>query len=271
MLNVPQKLAAAPAPRPAANPNPLALPARKLELAVGARVFAVPEAMLRAAKLGSSFQLRATTIKAVDGENFVVDGRDGPDYAVHAAYIVPVVSVARPNLRAPVVAEFAGVLRHAVVKKYVKDKIVVRFTDTLDRGERALEPAQLMPQKDGFRAGNYALLRDQPGARAPAEFRHVLLVSPIGGEGLDASEWLAIGYGGASMVAKTADLVAVPVSYEPKDGATVWIEQLGRMREGVVKEQDKPGVLTVKLERAGGAVTTGWGSVMAPVGPPRGR
>lgn len=261
----PQKMAPTTPPKPTANPNPLSLPARKLELAVGAKVFTVPEPMLRGAKLGSSFQLRATTIKALDGGNFVVDGRDSGDYTVHAAYIIPLVSIARPNLRQPVVAEFAGALRHGVVKRYAKDKIVVRFTDTLDRGERSLESEQLMPQKDGFRPGNYAVVRASAASRDPGEFQHVLLISPIGGEGADATEWLAMGYGGAAQVVKTADLVAVPTSYEPKDGAPIWVEHLGHMRAGTVKEQDKPGALTVKLERAGGAVTTGWGLVMPPV------
>lgn len=261
----PQKMAPTPAPKSSANPNPLSLPARKLELAVGARVFTVPEPMLRGAKLGSSLQLRAATVLAVDGDSYVVDGRDGADYSVHPAYIIPLVSVARPNLRQPVIAEFAGALRHGVVKRYVKDKIVVRFTDTLDRGERSLEPEQLMPQKDGFRPGNYAVVRASAAARDPSEFQHVLLISPIGGEGADAAEWLAMGYGGAALVVKTADLVAVPTSYEPKDGAPIWVEHLGHMRAGTVKEQDKPGALTIKLERAGGAVTTGWGLVMPPV------
>ncbi|MBL8744298.1 MAG: hypothetical protein JNK04_24495 [Myxococcales bacterium] len=271
----PRAVAQVPLPaRPAADPNPLGLPARKLELAVGARVFAVPEAMLRGAKEGSSFQLRATTVTGKDGDNLVLDGREGPDYSIHPAYVVPIQSVPRPRLNAPVAAEFAGVLRHGVVRKYVKDKIVVRFTDTNDKGERTLESAQLMPLSDGFRAANYAV-RKSPGIKASepgADYEHLLLVSPIGGaEQKDATEWLALGYGGAVRRVQTSELLAVPVSYEPKEGARVWVEHLGRMREGAVRDVDKPGLMTVRFERAGRPVQVGWGLVMPPANAGPGR
>lgn len=273
----PPPRAVAPVPLPAraaADPNPLGLPARKLELAVGARVFAVPEAMLRGAKEGSSFQLRATTVTGKDGDNLVLDGRDGPDYTIHPAYVVPLASIPRPRLNAPVAAEFAGVLRHGVVKKYVKDKIVVRFTDTNDKGERTLESAALMPLSDGFRPANYAVRKNpsikpsEPGA----DYEHLLLVSPIGGaDQKDATEWLALGYGGAVQRVQTSELLAVPVSYEPKEGARVWVEHLGRMREGAVRDVDKPGVMTVRFERAGRPVQVGWGQVMPPANAGPGR
>jgi hypothetical protein len=60
-----------------------------LEVANGSRVFTVPEPMLRGAKLGSSMQLRAATVVGREGENVVIDGRDGPDYAVHPSYVIP--------------------------------------------------------------------------------------------------------------------------------------------------------------------------------------
>jgi hypothetical protein len=271
----PRAVAQVPLPaRPAADPNPLALPARKLELAVGARVFAVPEAMLRGAKEGSSFQLRATTVAGKDGDNLVLDGREGPDYSIHPAYVIPIQSIARPRLNAPVAAEFAGVLRHGVVRKYVKDKIVVRFTDTNDKGERTLESAQLMPLSDGFRAANYAVRKNpnikpsEPGA----DYEHLLLVSAIGAaDQKDATEWLALGYGGAAMRVQASELLAVPVSYEPKEGARVWVEHLGRMREGAVRDVDKPGLMTIRFERAGRPVQAGWGQVMPPANAGPGR
>ena len=256
----PTPLPVAPPPvlAPAAEPNPLGLPARKLELETGTRVFAVPEPMLRGARLGSAFSLRASTIAGRDGDNLVIDGRDGPDYSIHPGYVVPLVPAKRPRLNQPVIAEWAGGLRHGVVRRYVKDKIVVRFTDAQDRSDRSLGPLQMMPQVDGFRPGNYA------ARRVGSELQHVLLVSPLGNQ-KDATEWLALGYAGAARVVKTEELLGVPVSYEPKPGSIALVEHLGRMREGVVKEVDKPGLMTVRFERAGRPVETGWGLVMPPV------
>ncbi len=256
--------------RPSANPNPLGLPPRKLDLPSGTLVFAVPEAMLRGAKEGSSFVLQATTVASKDGsDNLIVDGRDGPPYAIHPAYVVPVQSSGRPRLNQPVLAEFAGVLKHGVVRKYVKDKVVVRFTDTVDRGERQLDPSRLVPMVDGFRPGNFAVVRPALASAEAADFEHVLLVSPLGGEAKDASEWLALGALGVAKRVPTSQLSAVPVSYEPKENAKVWVEHLGRMREAVVKDVDRPGLMTVRFARAGRPVQVGWGQVMPPVLPPR--
>lgn len=248
--------------RESADPNPLELPAKKLELENGARVFAVPEPMLRGAKLGSSMQLRAATVVGKDGDNnLMIDGRDGPDYPIHPSYVIVLDSERRPRVNQPVVVEWAKSIRHGVVRRYVKDKIVVRFTDTQDKSDRQVLPTQLMSQKDGFRPGNYAALRGNDG-----ELEHVLLVSPLTGEPKDATEWFAIGYLGSARIAKTEALVGVPVSLSPKAGATVLVEHLGRMRDAVVKEVDAPGLMTVRFERAGRSVQTGWGLVMLPLG-----
>jgi len=228
--------------------------------------------MLRGAKTGSSFQLRATTVTGKDGDNLLVDGRDGPNYAIHPSYLLPLQSIPRPRLNAPVAAEWAGVLRHGVVRKYVKDKIVVRFTDTNDKGERTLDSAQIMPVTDGFHAGNFAVRRDtsakptEPGS----DYEHLLLVSALGAtDQKDANEWLALGYGGAAVRVLTSELLPVPVSYEPKEGARVWVEHLGRMREALVRDVDRPGLMTVRFERAGRPLQVGWGQVMPPASPDR--
>jgi hypothetical protein len=246
--------------RSTADPNPLGLATPALEVASGATVFTVPERMLAGAKLGSALALRAATVQGRDGENVVIDGRDGPPYKVHPAYVLPLVAGKRPKLEAPVIAEWAGALRHGVVRKYVKDKVVVRFTDTDDPGDRTLALDHLMVQTDGFRAGNYAV------HRAGADYDHVLLVSALGADD-GARSWLCIGYAGESSVVPESELVAVPVSYTPKEGAKVWAEHLGRMREGVVKSVDRPGLLTIRFDRAGRTVVKGWGLVMPPVRP----
>jgi hypothetical protein len=72
-----------------------------------------------------------------------------------------------------------------------------------------------MPQTDGFHPGNYAALRSGP------DLEHVLLVSPVGGDAKDAPEWFVLGYLGTARLAKTDQLVGVPISFEPKVNAPV--------------------------------------------------
>ena len=250
------------AQRAVAEPNPLGLAAPALDVTAGATVFTVPERMLASAKLGTALALHAASVTGRDGENLVIDGRDGPDYKVHPAYVLPLVPGKHPKFEAPVIAEWGGALRHGVVRKYVKDKVVIRFTDTDDNGDRTLSFDRVMAQTDGFRAGNYAVHRSGP------DYDHVLLVSALG-DPKDAAgrTWLCLGYAGASSVVPESELVAVPVSYTPKEGTRVWAEHLGRMREGVVKAVDRPGLLTIKFERAGRPLVKGWGFVMPPVRP----
>jgi hypothetical protein len=255
----PLKVAPVVARRVEAEPNPLNLPPRKLELAAGDHVFTVPEPMLRGAKLGTSFAFRAATVTGRDGEDVLVDGRDGPPYRVHPAYVIPITPVTRPKLESPVLAEWGGALRHGVVRKYVKDKIVVRLLDTNDTSDRPLAPEQLSLQTDGFHPGNYAVVR-APGPPGTMDYDHVMLVSPIA----DAGEWLAIGFGGATRRVAEKDMLIVPLTFTPKEGSPVWAEHLGKMREGTVTEVDRPGLVTVKFKRVGRPVTVGWGSLLPP-------
>ncbi len=251
------------APKPAAaNPNPLELPPRELDLAPGARVFAVPEPMLRGAKLGSTFVLHAARVVGRDGELLVVQTREGEPYKLHSSYVVPVPSAARrPGVGQPVIAEWAGVLKHGVFRANKKERSVVRFFDASDTSDRLLDDAILFRAQDGFRPGNYA------SARVAGEARHVLLVSPIEGE---SKRWLVLAHAGAAAVVEETDLTAIPVKWEPKEGAPVFAESLGRLRAGVVQGIDAPGLYTIKLERAGRPVTVGWGSIMPPLrGGPR--
>ncbi len=249
-------LAPPPVTRPVADPNPLGLPARTLDVQNGSKAFVVPEPMLRGARPGSSMILRSATIVGKEGENLVVDGRDGPDYPLHPGYVIPLVPAKRIRPNQPVIAEWAQTLRHGIARRYLKDKVVVRFTDTPDKSDRTLDLSQVMPATDGFHPGNYAALRQG------SELEHVLLVSPVKGEAKDAPEWLVIGYAGAARVVRTDALLGVPISYEPKVGTVALVEHLGKMREGIIKELDRPGLMTVKFDRAGRSVQTGWGMVM---------
>ncbi|MFO0555435.1 MAG: hypothetical protein U0271_44065 [Polyangiaceae bacterium] len=295
---IPPPHAPAPPPRAAANPNPLELPSKSTTIATGAKVFAVPERMLRYAKLGATLQLRLTTVVGKDGDNLVVDGRDGPDYSIHPGYVIPVNGAARARVGQPVLGEWAGSLRHGVLRKLAaKGDAVVRFTDVSDKTDRQVDPTSLSVQSDGFKPGNYAVLRAAPSATATkggaasatplpppsssafasasaaaafdaatdlgASLEHVLLVSALGDEAT-ATKWLVLGYAGAARIVDLADLRPIPVTYDPKPGAMVLAEHLGHMRPAVVKDVDKPGILTLRFDRAGRPVIAGWGMVMPP-------
>lgn len=237
-------------------PNPLSLPAHPVDVVPGQKVFAVPAAMLRGAKLGSSFSLRVAGVVAKDGDNVLLEGRDGPAYKVHTAYVIPVPETYKPKPNQPVVAEWAGALRHGVFRKMSKDSFVIRFTDTEDKSDRYLKNAAIFAQSDGFHPGNYAAFHDG------ADYSQVLLVSALAGE---PKRWLALGYGGAATLVDESALFAVPVSYAPKENAPVWAVWLGTFRPGSVKSTDPPGLFSVKFERAGPPVGLGWGALMPPV------
>ncbi len=272
----------APAPRPkpvlatpAVEPNPLGLPFKRLEVPEGTPIYAPPLAMLRGARLGTAMQLRATTVAGKDGDLLLVDGGEDPDFLLHPGYVVVHTPGSRtPRLNQPVLTSFGGLLRHGVVKSFIRSKVVVRFTDVLSQPERQLDAAVLMAQADGLAPGNYAALKIQDG------YEHVLLVSRIEGAPSapngpvpsktaapksENDRWLVIGYGGATAIVAAAELALIPVTYEPKVGAAVWAEHLGRMRRGVVAEVDKPSVFAVRFERAGSPVNVGWGGLMPPM------
>ena len=256
----------APPPLPEYEPNPLGLVAEgHVDVAPGQQVFTIPHAMLRGAKLGSSLTLRVASVIGREGDNLLIAGRETPSYKVHVSYAIVVPDDARPKLNQPVIVEWGGQLRHAAVKRFVRDSVTVRFVDSVDRGERTLKKPALIPQVDGFRPGNYVVREEG------TELKHYLLVSRVGG---GEGRWLALGYAGAATIVEESRLFPVPVTYEPREGTIVWAEWLGVMRRGVVKGMDKPGLSTVRFERVGKPVEVGWGFVMPPAkgeAPPRRR
>lgn len=262
--NAPIKILPSPSPTAEDEPNPLSLPARTLDVTVGQRIFAPPMAMLRGAKIGTSLALRAAEVVSKDGDNIVVQGRDGPNYKINAAYVIAVPPNFRPRVNGPVIAEWAGQLRHGVLRRMNMGSAVIRFTDTEDKSERTLKNGALIAQQDGFRPGNFA------GVREGDAVKQVMLLSELGDH---SRRWLALGYAGAATIVEEVDLVSVPVSFEPKAGATVWGAWLGGYRPGTVTDVDAPGLVTVKFDRTGRAVRLGWGSFMPPFIPqqmPRG-
>jgi hypothetical protein len=258
-------------PAPLTNPNPLDLPPVKIALDAGRRVFAPSGQMLATLRPGSTLVLYAATALGVDGDDLILEGRGGPSYKIHAGYVIPVPDEPRLVPGAAVLTEHSGVMRHAVVTKMVKDRIGVRFTDADSKaGEVMLlggsgkpiagapsKAARFVRKVDGLLPGNLAALKTGD------EWLHVLLVSGAG-EG-EARRWFVLGYGGAAMVVKEADLRPIPVRFSPRVGAAVWAQWGGKMRRATVTLADEQGIFTVKFDRAGRPAVAGWGFLMPPI------
>lgn len=236
------------------DPNPFKLPSRTLTLDPGRRVFTVSEQTLAAAKLGSTLILNAATVAGFDGELLVIEGRNGPPYKVHPGYSIAVPDDAKVRPGDPVVTEHAGVMRHAVVKKRVKDRVIVRFVDEGSRnGDLPIKDARFIRQADGLSPGNYAAFGEGEA------LRHVLLVSPFNdGE----KKWFVLGAGGAAMLVTESALEPIPVKFQPRAGTPVLAEHNGVLRKATIQATPEPGLFTVKYERAGRPATLGWGFVM---------
>lgn len=236
------------------DPNPFKLPSRPFALDPGRRVFTVSDQMLAGAKLGSTLVLYSATVAGLDGELLVIEGRNGPSYKVHPAYAIAVPDDAKVRPGDAVITEQNGVMRHALVKKHVKDRITVRYVDGESRyGEAALKAARFLRQVDGLRPGNYAALGDDD------VLRHVLLVSPFDdGE----KKWLVLGVGGAAMLVKESALEPIPVKFQPRPGTAVLAEHNGVLRKASVQSSPETGIFTVKYERAGRPATVGWGFLL---------
>jgi hypothetical protein len=253
--------------------NPLGLPPGKVELDAGRRVFTFSDQMIAAARPGSTLVLSAATVAGIEGDDLIIEGHGRPLYKVHPGYVIPVPDAPRLRPGDPVITEHGGLMKHAVVVRFVKDKVAVRFTDPPGRvTEVALQggtgaptaagpskAARFVKQTEGLAPGNYAALHQGD------EWLHVLLVSAAG-EG-EARRWLALGFGGAATVVSEADLRPIPVRYSPKIGSLVWAEWSGKLRRATVQSADDPGLFTVKYERAGRPAVVGWGLLMPPIAP----
>ncbi|HMY17249.1 MAG TPA: hypothetical protein PKA58_13090 [Polyangium sp.] len=261
---VPVPLASFIAPNPPAPasgsllPNPLGLPARHVKLDPGRRVFTFSEAMLSRARLGSTLVLYAATVAGLDGEDLVVEGQAGSSsYKVGGAYVIPVPDGVKPKSNDVVLTEWNGVMKHAIVKRPIKDRIAVKFTDIDGRAPEAqLKGVRWIVQTEGLMPGNYAAYKQD------GELRHVLLVSRT-----DEAQprWFCLGFGGAAMIVNESDLVPIPIKWKGKPGAPVLAEWAGTMRKAVLQAEVEPGIFTVKFERAGKPETVGFGLIMNPL------
>ncbi|MEZ4302105.1 MAG: hypothetical protein R3B70_44660 [Polyangiaceae bacterium] len=245
----------APAPAPIVDPNPFKLPPFTLALDPGKRVFVAPERMLATAKLGSTLLLQAATVMGFDGDLLVIETATGTPYKVHPGYAIAVPDVARVRPGDAVFTEHHGSLRHGVVKRFVKDRVTVRFVDGDTRtSELPIKTTRFVRQNNGLAPGNFAAFGD-------AEvLRHVMLVSSF--EDAGEKKWLALGDAGAAMIVAERALEPIPVKYQPRAGTAVLAEHNGVLRKGLIVTASEPGIFTVKYERAGRPVTLGWGFVM---------
>ncbi|MGK3982282.1 hypothetical protein WME99_04560 [Sorangium sp. So ce136] len=263
----------APAPTGAAHAsNPLGLPAHSVKLDPGRRVFTFSDRMLAGARLGSTLVLYAATVVGFEGDDLIIEGRGGPSYKVHPGYVIPVPDAPRLRPHDPVLTEWNGVMKHAVITRFVKDKMEVRYTDMDPRTPLALlKGVRFVVQTEGLVPGNFAAWKDGE------TWRHVLLVSRLGGPPADpgavvtslpssSARWFALGYGGAALLADESALRPLPIKPQLKIGASVWAEWVGALRPAVVQSAEETGLYTVKFERAGRPATVGWGLLTPPLG-----
>jgi hypothetical protein len=252
--------ASADARLPLSESNPLHLPPRRITLDPGRRVFTFSAEMLAGAKLGSTLVLYAATAVGMEGDDLLIEGRAGPSYRVQSSYVIPVPDDAHLRLNDPVLTEWNGVMKHALVTRFVKDKVGVRYTDSEAKTpEGLLKGARFVRQTEGLFPGNYAALEDGDS------YRHVLLVSPLDLGNGSPKRWFALGFGGAALVVDAGSLKPIPVRYTPKAGTAVWAEWVGTLRPATVTGVDDPGLFVVKFDRAGRPATVGVGMLMPPI------
>jgi hypothetical protein len=206
--------------------------------------------MLANARIGSTLVLYATVALGLDGDDVIVEGRGGPSYKVHTAYVIPVPDEPRVRQGDPVVTEQAGVLRHAVVTKLQKDKTLVRYTDLDARAkETALKHARFIRQIEG-------LMRATTLPRAAATPPPRALVSSFTEGG--TKRWLALA-SAAPAEGRGERTRPIPIKYSPKLGTTVWPNVGTLPRDHAMAP--RIGLFTVKYEQAGRPAVVGRASI----------
>lgn len=252
--------AAIPMPHKAAlEPNPLGLPPMEIELAPHKKVFTFSDEMLAGAKEGSTLILYAATAVNVEGDVVVIAGREGDDYRVHPGYVIPVPETPRLRIHDPIVTEWAGVMRHGVLTRFVPGGGVVAELIDGRRApvERTLKDARIIKQGSGLAPAQYAV------AKGEGTYRHVLLVSSFAVDG--QKRWLTLGYGGAVAVVAEEKLHPVPVPFKAREGDEVWAEWLGTMRPATITGVSPPASFAIQFARAGEPARSGWGFVTPPL------
>lgn len=237
------------------NPNPLELPSTGATFQERQFVYAVPDAMLASARVGSSLELRLARVEAMDGTDVVVRMGTGPAYTIHPAYLVaPIPGRASKGDR--VIAPYRDTLRHAIVQRESKALVVVRYGDAdASIGEQGLPPAEVGLLRGGLEPGSYALHRRDEGLGL------VLLVS-AGADGDGTVRWLALGAEGEALRIEASRLQPVPDMRHVKPDGAVLIPWHGAMVPATVRTVDPSGLVTVRRPRVGPPLTFGYDMVM---------
>lgn len=241
--------------------NPLGLPPVRVKLSPDKRVFAVSGEMLARAKPGSTFVLYTAKVVGFEGDDLLIEGKSGPNYKVHPSYVIAAPDDPKIKVGEPIITEYTGVMKHAIVNKILQGgRIVVRYTDVDARAPEAyLKPKEttIIPQINGLQGGNYAAWKEGD------IYRHVLLISSVVVN--NTKQWLVLGYAGAAHIVPETALTAIPIKLKAKEGETVWAESVGVLRRATVQNADTAGFFTVKYERAGRPATLGLGFIMPPL------
>lgn len=240
------------------NPNPLELPPAATALAAGAFVYAVPEPMLAAAKLGTSLELRAARVEGMDGADVVVRMGTGPAYSIHPGYVV-VPRLDRVARGTRVIVPHRERLRHGVVDRQVQKRIVVRYGDVgIALGEQSILAEEVGVLRGGLEPGAYALAKDDRGPLL------VLLVSASSG-GNGAERWLVFGEEGTARLVPSSELSPIPDVRKQKPGSPVRVAWHGRMVPATLRSVEPTGLIVVKRARVGPALVVGPDMVMPDV------
>jgi len=247
-------------PRRLANPNPLSLPPSPLKLEEGTFLYAVPERMLSSAKLGASLELCAAKVEAMDGSDIVVRMGNGPAYAVHPGYVVvPKTSKVARGTR--VVVPHRERLRHGVVERQTRERIVVRYSDVdAARGGHGFLAEEVGVLSGGLEPGGYALVKDESG-------HALLLLVSVARDSEGTERWLALGEEGATRLVAASELAPVPDVRKLKPGSPVRVAWHGRMVPATLREVEPSGLVSVKRPRVGPALLVGSDLVMPDTAP----
>jgi hypothetical protein len=226
--------------------NAFGLQPTKAEVEAGDRVFVLTRGRDRSyTDPKAVYHLYAHDVASVDGAVVTLKELAGGTFKVAGNFVVKAGTADAKVLKrgAPVLAEWASSLKHAVVLNVDGDKVRVRYTDLPaqwgeDKTTATRSLREVTPRRDGLAPGNFAIANDG-GMR-----QQVLLVSKNG------DNWLVQRFAGRVAIVAEKDLTPLPVDPKLKRGAKVLAPWVGVFYEAKVTAVDGARV-TVKLSDKG--------------------